>query len=89
MTKSDDPERDALDKEFGGKSLAKEMGVDLVREARTWLIWALAGAALGAGALGFAGFWFFGWKGLWIGAGIGAVAGGFAAWLFYLQASTL
>ena len=66
-------------------SFIKDVGRGLVREFGNSLRWALAGSLLGAGALGAAGFWYFGWIGLLIGAAVGAVVGGAALWFFYVD----
>lgn len=66
-------------------SLAREVAQGLKAEFRTSLRWALRGAGVGAVLLGAAGFWFFGPTGLALGAGVGAMAGGLAVWLFLLS----
>ncbi len=71
------------------KGFAKEVGEGLVNEGRTWLLWGLVGAILGAVALGITGAVFLGFVGFVLGAVIGAVAGGIGAVVFYMQASTL
>jgi len=66
-------------------SLLREVGSGLKDEVRTWLRWTMWGAVLGAVVVGAAGAWYFGFTGLAVGAGIGAVAGGLGALLFYLS----
>lgn len=76
------------DQKSGEESIGKAVRQELADEARSWLRWAVAGAAIGAVILGGAGMYFFGWKGLGIGALAGAVVGGVGFWLFYLYATT-
>lgn len=66
-------------------SFAREVGSGLKAEVRTSLRWAFWGAGLGAVVVGAVGFWLLGGTGLAYGAAVGAVAGGFGAWLFYLN----
>jgi hypothetical protein len=60
----------------------------LVREARSWLRWLGAGAAGGAVVLGGAGLYYFGWDGLALGAGAGAVLGAVLIIVLYFLAAT-
>ncbi|MHC4938654.1 MAG: hypothetical protein ACYTHK_06770 [Planctomycetota bacterium] len=69
-----------------GDSLAKEIRDGLAEEAKSWLLWALAGAIVGAVLLGGIGAYFAGLKGLGIGALAGAALGGIGVGIIYLQA---
>ena len=70
------------------ESFSRGLGKEIAQEARSWLRWALGGAVVGAVVLGGAGLWYFGFTGLWIGAGVGAVGGGLGAFLLYGDAAT-
>ena len=60
----------------------------LLRGVRSWLRWLGAGAAGGAVVLGGAGFYCFGWDGLALGAGAGAVLGAVLIIVLYVLAAT-
>ncbi len=71
------------------KETAKEVGKELLKEGKTTVKWGLWGAAVGAVALGGAGWFKFGPKVGLIGAGVGAVVGGIGAAWFYVSATSL
>lgn len=64
------------------RSFFAEIGRSLVDGAKETLLWLLAGAAIGALALGAAGAYYFGWSGFGIGLLVGAIAGALVSlWL--------
>jgi hypothetical protein len=69
------------------ETFTRQLGNEVGREARSWLRWTLRGAVVGAVTLAGFGFWYFGLMGLWIGGGLGAVAGGLGAFFLYGDAS--
>lgn len=73
----------------GQKPLMTELKEGLIEEGARWVRWTIGGAVVGAGVLGVVGVAWFGWKGLAIGCGVGAVAGGLGAWLLYLWLNSL
>lgn len=76
------PEETSLLRAFG-----RGLGQEVATEARTWLLWAVCGAVVGAVLLGGAGLYLFGLQGLGIGLIAGIILGGIVSWLFYLFAS--
>ena len=70
MEKEDKPKPKSMVRELGS-----ELGRSIIEEGRSWLRWALGGAAVGAVAGGGLGFYYFGSEALLIGAGVGAVIG--------------
>ena len=55
--------------------------------AKSWALWALVGAVIGALGLAYAGARLNGLEGMFIGAAIGVAVGAVAAWLLRLWAA--
>ena len=70
------------------KSLGREVGRGLIKEAGATLKWGIGGAIVGAAAIGALGLVKFGLTGGGIGAVAGAVIGGIGAVYVYTTASS-